>query len=701
MLNQSITLPPRVSVVIPAFNAARYIRDAIDSVLEQTLENREIIVVDDGSADDLRAVLGVYGEHIRYLPQPNSGVSTARNRGIEAARGEFVAFLDADDYFLCPTKLEEQIVRFDSQPQLSIVHTGWRVADENGTVVVDKMPWIHAPVLDLKNWLLFQPVMTSAMMFRRNPLVSVGGFDPQLRHLEDIDLALRLSLQGYAAAWVEKVTVAYRRHGENASLAITSQDTALCTVLDKFFAQPGLPDEIRDLERRVRYSSLVWIAYKYYRARCYAEMARCLLQSLRYAALSTSATFLDWIDRFRVNHSEDIGLRLSVFDLTELDEWQKMVRSQLIGITPDEAFFPSSGKEFPMDWSLPRTPRSFSGAQPENAAFAASDIALPSSTTPTYPADIDLTRALEKDYGRHRSGWLFALQSLKELHHSGGVLIDAFVEHSFDQAGGKPQVAYQEPWIGFLHNPPGIPPWFIHNQSPQSLLSNQSFQKSLSSCAGLFCLSEYHRRWLEKCLKLPIVSLLHPTAVVDETFSIDNFLDNPDKKIVQIGSWLRKLHSIYYLPVTRLRRAIVHQHLPYIKNLFAAEKKEYQLDPDYGVVEVLGFLSDSQYDDLLSRNIVYLDLYDSSANNTIIECIVRSTPILVNPLPAVREYLGEDYPFYFSSRNQAARKAEDVALIEETHRYLKAHPIKEKLTPSFFLKSIAESEIYKNVVSVS
>ena len=575
------------------------------------------------------------------------------------------------------------------------------MTDENGTIVVDKQPWIHAPFLDLKNWLLFQPVMTSAMMFRRSALVSVGGFDPGLRHLEDIDLALRLSRQGYAAAWVEKVTVAYRRHGENASLTIASQDTALGTVLDKFFAQPGLPDEIRHLERRVRYSSLVWIAYQYHRAGCYDEMARRLVQSLGYAALSTSATFLDWIDRFRLNYSEDLGVRLSAFDLTELDEWQQMVRSQLIGITPDEAFFPSSRKRFSMDWSLPRSPRSFSGPRPENAASAANDSAFPSEATLTYPAKIDLTRALERDYGRHRSGWLFALQSLKGLHHSGGVLIDAFVEHSFDRAGGKPPVAYQEPWIGFLHNPPGIPQWFIHNQSPQSLLSNEAFQKSLSSCLGLFCLSEYHRRWFEKRLTLPIVRLLHPTDVTNYTFSIDNFLENPDKKIVQIGSWLRKLHSIYYLPVTRLRRAIVHQHLPYIKDLFAAEKKEFQLDPDYEAVEVLGFLSDAQYDDLLSRNLVYLELYDSSANNTIIECIVRNTPILVNPLPAVREYLGEEYPFYFTNRSQAARKAEDVALIEETHRYLQAHPIKEKLTLSSFLKSVAESEIYQNLVNLS
>ena len=146
---------------------------------------------------------------------------------------------------------------------------------------------------------------------------------------------------------------------------------------------------------------------------------------------------------------------------------------------------------------------------------------------------------------------------------------------------------------------------------------------------------------------------------------------------MQIGSWLRKLHAIYYLPVTRLKRAIVHQQVPYINQLFTTERREFQLDPDYGSVTVLGFLSDDQYDALLSCNIVYLELYDSSANNTIIECMVRNTPILVNPLPAVREYLGEDYPFYFTNRSQAARKAEDVVLIEETHKYLQAHPIKK------------------------
>ena len=97
-----------------------------------------------------------------------------------------------------------------------------------------------------------------------------------------------------------------------------------------------------------------------------------------------------------------------------------------------------------------------------------------------------------------------------------------------------------------------------------------------------------------------------------------------------------------------------------------------------------------------TMNIVFVDMYDSSANNAVIECIARDTPILINPLPAVVEYLGEDYPFYFNDLDEAAEKINDHDLIEETYKYLN-NMNKDFLTQEYFLRSFVESEIYKGI----
>ena len=95
------------------------------------------------------------------------------------------------------------------------------------------------------------------------------------------------------------------------------------------------------------------------------------------------------------------------------------------------------------------------------------------------------------------------------------------------------------------------------------------------------------------------------------------------------------------------------------------------------------------------KNIAFLDLYDSSANNAIIECLARATPILVNPLPAVVEYLGQDYPFYFNDLDEAAEKAKDFSLIKDTHEFMLNCEIREKLSGDYFRKEFEESEVYK------
>ncbi|NEP81377.1 MAG: glycosyltransferase family 2 protein, partial [Okeania sp. SIO3B3] len=152
----STTTTPRVSVIIPVYNGDRYISQAIESVLVQTYRSYEIIVIDDGSTDNTRLVLEPYIEDIRYVYQENQGVSAARNHGIDLARGELIAFLDADDFFL-PDKLTGQVGVFDAQPNLGIVHSGWRRVDRDGETIKDETPWDYVPKLNLEGWLRWKP----------------------------------------------------------------------------------------------------------------------------------------------------------------------------------------------------------------------------------------------------------------------------------------------------------------------------------------------------------------------------------------------------------------------------------------------------------------------------------------------------------------------------------------------------------------
>ena len=108
-------------------------------------------------------------------------------------------------------------------------------------------------------------------------------------------------------------------------------------------------------------------------------------------------------------------------------------------------------------------------------------------------------------------------------------------------------------------------------------------------------------------------------------------------------------------------------------------------------------MSNDEYDITLSQNVVFLDLYESSANNAIIECIARTTPIAANPIPAVVEYLGPEYPLYFNSLEEAANKINDDKCILDAHNYLKEWHVRDKLTRSYFRKSVQESEIYTNL----
>ncbi len=117
-------MPPTISIIIPTYNSARYLPEAIDSILQQSYPHYEIIVVDDGSTDNTPAVLGSYQHPIRYVYQENQGVAAARNTGLSLAQGEFVLFLDADDYLALPTMFEEMLAIVEANLDVDVIHSG-------------------------------------------------------------------------------------------------------------------------------------------------------------------------------------------------------------------------------------------------------------------------------------------------------------------------------------------------------------------------------------------------------------------------------------------------------------------------------------------------------------------------------------------------------------------------------------------------
>jgi glycosyltransferase involved in cell wall biosynthesis len=182
----------QVTVVIPTFNGGQLVTEAIDSVLAQTLAPMEIIVVDDGSTDGTRERLIPYAGRVRYLSQENQGVSAARNRGIQEAQGELIAFLDADDVWH-PRKIELQMSALTNNPNLGLL----------GTQVFDwpapQLPPIHdvsSPSVIRVSWsqlMVKNHFTTSSVLIRRKLWEKTGGFDVGLRSSEDRDLWLRIA----------------------------------------------------------------------------------------------------------------------------------------------------------------------------------------------------------------------------------------------------------------------------------------------------------------------------------------------------------------------------------------------------------------------------------------------------------------------------------------------------------------------------
>jgi GT2 family glycosyltransferase len=212
----------KVSIIIPCYKQAHFLAQAVDSCLAQTHSDVEIIVVDDGSPDDTAAVAGRYAGRpgFRYIRQNNTGLPGARNRGIAEATGDYICFLDSDDWY-APEKIARQAALLDANPALGWVYCDVTSVDESGRPLSEQFSIAESKRLlsgNLFDSLIhcgyFQP---HTVMIRRGVLDQVGVFDPELGGYADYDLWLRVAGAGFDAVFVPERLAYYRIHSASMS----------------------------------------------------------------------------------------------------------------------------------------------------------------------------------------------------------------------------------------------------------------------------------------------------------------------------------------------------------------------------------------------------------------------------------------------------------------------------------------------------
>jgi glycosyltransferase involved in cell wall biosynthesis len=247
-----------VTVIVPVFRDVHFLPGALRSILAQTHLDFEVVVVDDGSPEDIRSVIEPFLGHdaIQFVSQSNGGVSSARNLGLSRARGCYVAFLDHDDQWH-PSKLELQLAALIARPAAALCHAEVRYVDAAGATLT-----CHAPIAEnvegscLARLVLGNPVVTSSVLLRRDVALELGGFDVRLHHAEDYDLWLRVARR-WELAYVDQPLVDYRVHSGSATAQRARMLVSTLDIVCRHLREvPGLRDEIGRLNVQRRISLL-------------------------------------------------------------------------------------------------------------------------------------------------------------------------------------------------------------------------------------------------------------------------------------------------------------------------------------------------------------------------------------------------------------------------------------------------------------
>jgi hypothetical protein len=371
---------------------------------------------------------------------------------------------------------------------------------------------------------------------------------------------------------------------------------------------------------------------------------------------------------------------------------------------------------------------------------------------------INLDFVFQNDFSQyHRSGWGYVVGGLMNLDaptmlKGSDILLDTYLDRSFhwglDILKTIGVIPYTKPWYGFVHHT------FDTTHSEYNcieLFKNQYFLESLKCCKGLLALSNHLAEGLRTALRemsvnVPVYVLYHPMEFVSNMFTMEKFLKNPRRRLVQIGAWLRNPYALYELPLpsdggplrlqktalkgkemeqyfrppnffevledTLIRKDWYHDNSEDDVNINSISRRHIcrpfcrpschrnnvnkycqglydSIMRQNNSVEVLDRLDNSAYDNLLSENIVFLNLVDCSAVNTVVECIVRNSVLIVNRLPALEEILGNDYPGFYDTLLQASEMCQDIATINRIHTYM-TYLDKERYKLEFFMNHIQD-----------
>jgi glycosyltransferase involved in cell wall biosynthesis len=286
------------------------------------------------------------------------------------------------------------------------------------------------------------------------------------------------------------------------------------------------------------------------------------------------------------------------------------------------------------------------------------------------------------EWTHHRGGWTDVTNVLiRDLGCSDGMPTVNSVEETL--VSGR---VLDTPWVGFSHEVPH------HDYAVPDLARLQEFdtwKASIRHCRGLWVLSSHNKQYLDACnLPFPVSFIHYPVAAPNETFSYAAFCESDPPQLLHIGVYLRRLQPFFDLRAPGYRKVLLEC------TDFGRHKA---LAPGPQPVTVLHRVCDEEYDRLLARSVVFLNLIDAGANTTVVECIVRGTPVLINRVGGVSEYLGEDYPLYYTSLEEAAAKLANADLIARTTRYLKTSIVQPKLTFERFIRDLQTTAVYRAI----